>query len=126
MNQIGNKGAELNLLIKQGATFGPVSLTLNNPDATPVNLTGCSLVGAIRKTPNSPLIAEAQPSFQITDALLGKFEINISDDATDYLIADASGEYAPSSIYVWQCNLVDAAGRTTPLLYGDVNVFRKV
>jgi hypothetical protein len=49
MPQIGTKGSELDLLIRQGATFGPNSCTLTNPDNSPVNLTGATIKMQLKK-----------------------------------------------------------------------------
>lgn len=126
MPQIGSKGAELDLLVKQGSTFGPVRGTLKNPDGTPMNLTGASIRGQVRKTPNSALIVAAQPTFTIIDATAGEFELEFSSEATENLPADDCGEFSPSSTYVWDVELIDTNDRVIPLIYGNVNVFRQV
>ena len=43
MATLGYIGERLDLLIRQGATFGPFDVTLANPDKTPVNLTGATV-----------------------------------------------------------------------------------
>ena len=43
MTTLGYIGEKFDLLIKQGSTLGPFSITLSNPDNTPVNLTGAAV-----------------------------------------------------------------------------------
>ncbi len=43
MATLGYIGERLDLLIRQGATFGPFDVTLANPDKTPVDLTGATV-----------------------------------------------------------------------------------
>jgi hypothetical protein len=49
MSTLGSIGVKLDLLIKQGSTFGPHKFTLTNPDGTPLDLTGCIVRAHIRK-----------------------------------------------------------------------------
>lgn len=126
MPQIGTKGAELDLLIRQGATFGPVFSTALNPNGTPINLTGATLRAQVRKTPTSPIGEACVATFNILDAVNGQFEWFFTDEATTVLVADSESETAPASVYVWDMELEDASGRVIPLLYGKVNVFREV
>lgn len=126
MAQIGTKGAELDLLIRQGATFGPNSSRILNPNGTPVDLTGATIRAQIRKTPNSTLSPGATAVFTITNATNGQFNWEFSASDTTLLTADASGETAAGSQYVWDMELQDSTGRVLPLLYGKVSVYREV
>lgn len=126
MPQIGTKGAELDLLIRQGATFGPVTSTISNPDGTPMDLTGATLRAQVRKTPTSPIGEGCVASFTITNPTSGNFDWYFSATATSTLAADNESETAPASVYVWDMEIEDAAGRVIPLMYGKVNVFREV
>jgi hypothetical protein len=123
---IGTKGAELDLLIRQGATFGPNTCTLTNPNATPVNLTGATLRAQIRKTATSTLVPGATGTFVITNAANGVFTWEFTAAVTQLLTADNDSEAAAASTYVWDMELQDASGRVIPLCYGKVNVFREV
>lgn len=126
MPQIGTKGAELDLLIRQGATFGPIKSRALNPNGTPMNLSGATIRAQVRKTATSPIGEACVGSFVITNAADGRFEWSFTDDATSVLVADNDSELAQASIYVWDMELEDATGRVIPLLYGKVNVFREV
>jgi len=126
MPQIGTKGSELDLLIRQGATFGPIVSTITNPNGTAMNLTGATLRAQIRKTPTSPLVEGAVGEFTITNAAAGQFSWGFSAAVTELLVADSESELAAASTYVWDMELEDLSGRVIPLMYGKVNVFREV
>ena len=126
MPQIGTKGSELDLLIRQGATFGPIVSTIKNPNGTAMNLTGATLRAQIRKTPTSSLVDGATGDFTITDAVNGLFEWGFSAETTTLLAADSESELAAASSYVWDMELEDSLGRVIPLMFGKVNVFREV
>lgn len=122
--QIGNIGERLNLLIRQGATFGPYRCTMTNPDGSPVDLTGASIVGQIRKRASD---ATAVADLQVTmvDRAAGVYEFGLSDETSAGITA-GSDTTRPESLYVWDMELHDSLGRVIPLYYGDVRVFREV
>lgn len=126
MPQIGTKGAELDLLIRQGATLGPIVSTIRNPDGSAMNITGAILRAQVRKTPTSPIGEGCVADFTILDASAGEFEFSFSASATELLLADSESETAAASTYVWDMEMEDSTGRVIPLLYGKVNVFREV
>lgn len=126
MPTIGTKGENLDLLIRQGATFGPHLVTLTNPDTSPVNLTGCTVRGQIRKTATLPLSTGVALTCTVTNAAAGQFTISISDEDTTLLTADPDSETADASTYVWDLELEDAGGNVIPLMYGVANVWREV
>lgn len=121
---LGNIGERIDLRIRQGADFGPVRATMTNPDASPVNLTGCTLRGMVKKKPS-----DAQPAatfvVTVTDALAGQFAFTLPHAATFSLKAGARID-APESAYVWDLEMEDSLGRVVPLYYGDVQVLREV
>lgn len=124
MMVLGYIGEKLDLLVKQGSTLGPFRVTLLNADQTPVNLTGCTIRGHVRKKALSADIA-ALFAVSITEAAQGKFEFGLPDELT---AAIPAGETLkdPLSLYVWDMELEDALGRVMPLYYGDCKVFREV
>jgi hypothetical protein len=126
MATIGTKGANLDLLIRQGATLGPVPCRLTNPDTSPMILTGSTFRGQIRKTPSSASSTGATAVCVITNATNGEFTFEFPVAATTALIADDVSEEAPASIYVWDLEIEDSVGRVTPIFYGTVKVFREV
>lgn len=127
---IGSIGERLDLLIRQGATFGPFTATMRNPapDAntpgTPVILTGCTIRGHIRKAP-----ADAQPAavvdVSITDAPNGVYTWGLSASTTAAMSAGLDVT-KPESRYVWDMELEDSAGRVIPLYWGEVRIHREV
>lgn len=121
--KIGSIGQQLNLLIKQGGTFGPHEVTLTNPDSTPVNLTGCTLEGGVKhKVTDQNFVPFA---FVMTDPANGVFTFGMTDETTSLLAAGAQlTDLASKAVY--DISLNDTAGQRVPLFYGDVEVFRRV
>lgn len=121
-----SKGANLDLKLRQGATFGPHSMQIFSSGTTPQNLTGAVFRGQIRKTFDAATVA-ATLSFTILDAAQGTFSWNIPASVTAAMPAGSSETDALSQ-YVWD---MEVEFPTTPvtvtaLLYGDVSVFREV
>lgn len=123
--KIGSIGAEMDLLIKQGGTFGPVTVTARNPDNTPMDLTGCTVRGQIRKKALDTAVVATFVCTIAADQVTnrGKFEFGLTDEVTAAIAAD---EQPAKSLFVWDMELEDSAGRVIPLYYGQVEVFREV
>lgn len=124
MSSIGDIGNKLDLVIKQGSTFGPFKVTLVNPDDTPVNLTGSTVNGQIRRSALDDSVA-ATLTAQITSATEGEFQFGLTSTETAQMVAGERKEDL-ASLYVWDMTLVDSEGRVIPLYYGDVRVVRGV
>lgn len=120
---IGSYGGALDLKIRQGATFR-ATITLQNPDLSPINLTGCTIRGQIRKLALDTAIT-ATLDVVIISAPAGQISIGLTDTVT---AAIPAGEQlnAAASKYVWDLEMLDAASNVVPLLYGNVTVFREV
>lgn len=126
MPQIGSKGDELDLLIRQAATFGPVHMLLTEDDGSPLDLTGCTLAAQISKTADGPVIPGASATFDVIDAAGGEVTFTFEVAATSVLDADPDSETADASVYVWNMDLTKADASVLPLIYGVVNVFRNI
>jgi hypothetical protein len=121
---IGNIGERMDLLIRQGATFGPFTATMKNPDESPVNLTGCLIRGQIRRKPADSVIAatvEVTSPYDATGAYV--FGLPSAVTAAIQCGADTS---APTSLYHWDLEMVDSQGLVHPLYWGEVRVHREV
>lgn len=123
--QIGTKGEPLNLLIRQGATFGPKHCTIYSGAGVPEDITGCSFLAEIRKTPDTSTVA-AVATFVITNAAAGEFTFTFPASATADIDAGSVDEAEPASQYVWDMEMHYPDGRVRPLVYGEVSVFREV
>ncbi len=121
---IGNRGESLDLLIRQGATFGTYHATMRNPDGTPVDLTGCLIRGMMRKTPSS---ASVLLNITVTSAYdaTGTYSFGLTDEQTATLTAGTDIN-RPESLYVWDLEMLDSTGQIIPLYWGDVRVHRRV
>ena len=126
MPTIGSKGAELDIVIRQGATFGPMTCTLTNPDTTPVNLTGSTISAQIRKFPSDNTSLGIAGVIVLTNASGGIFTWQFDAADTADLLADDESEEAPGSIYQYDLEMTDSSGRIIPLLYSKAKVFRDV
>lgn len=124
MATLGNIGEKLDLLVKQGATLGPFEVTLQNPDATPMDLTGVVIRGHIRKKALDTALT-ATLTVTVKDAPNGVFEFGLSDEITAAIPAGETVKDVASQ-YVWDMELQDALGQVIPLYYGDCKVFREV
>lgn len=125
MAQVGFRGERLDLLVRQGATLGPYIVTLSNPDGSPVNLTGCTIQGQVRK--NALDAGDPVASFEIVyiDRISGQFSFGISHESTAQIPA---GEFQKDeeSQYQWDMELLDSQSRIIPLYYGNFENFREV
>lgn len=124
MAEIGYKGEKLDLLIRQGGSFGPHIVTWTNPDGSPVDLSDMFFRAQIRKGHNN-LIVAATFTTKIVDALAGKFSFEIDAIQTANLPAGENEDH-PESQYKWDIESVNEVGYVTPLIYGDVRVFREI
>lgn len=122
---LGTFGEVVALQIRQGATFGPFTAQMFNPDGvTPVDLTGCTVRAHIRARAKDPVILAALNA-SITDAPAGKYEFGLTDEQTALLPAGETVKDAESKA-VWDLELEDSTGRVLALYYGPVTVFREV
>lgn len=120
---LGSIGEEMDLLIRQGSTFGPHTLTMKNPDNSPVDLTGMTFRGVIRKEAKS---ATNYPiTFEIISAAAGTVRMYMTDEQTAVIPAGPTLTHADSK-YVWDAELEDSLGSVLPLYYGKVTIFREV
>ncbi len=121
---IGYKGEELDLLIRQGATFGPFRVTMRNPDTTPVMLDDINFRGQIRKSPNDTTPV-ASFVFTKPNPGAGIFEFELLASVSAAIPAGAT-EDDPESQYIYDIEYFDEANRVVPLFYGKAKVFREV
>jgi hypothetical protein len=121
-----NRGTRWPLELKQGATFGPNRIVINDPiTSAPVDLTGCVLRGQVRR---SALDAAVAATFDVTmapDPLEGWFEFGLTDEATSQLVAGAKIA-DPNSRYEYDIELEDASGRVLEVLWGPLLVAAEV
>lgn len=125
MAQIGFIGERLDIIVRQGTNLGPYLVTLTDKNNVPIDLTGCSIQGQVRK--NALDTGSPVASFEVTfpDRVAGKFSFGMSHTIT---AAIPAGEYQKDeeSQYKWDMELQDAQGRRIPLYYGTFENFREV
>lgn len=121
---IGDRGQRLNLLIKQGATFGPLRIRFTNPDGSPIDVRDIVFRAQLRKTPNS-LVAAATFVFTTDDGADGWVSMSMSADQTANVTA-GDDEFSDESAYVWDLEGQEPDGRVLSYLYGNVRVVAEV
>jgi hypothetical protein len=124
MPVLGTKGASLDLLIKQGSTFGPHAMTLTNSLGAPINITGATIRCQIKKTSIGSTVISGD--FTLTNPTQGVFTFGFSSANTATLTVDPVSETGADSQYIWDMEIQYADGRVYPLVYGNVSVFREV
>ena len=120
-----NKGKELNLTIRQGATFGPIVCTLKDSAGTPVNITGYTVAAQVRKTPFTRRASGFAATCVIVNGAAGQFSFEFKVEDTAKLIVGES-ENDTDSLYYWDLELIQPDTRVIPVIYGTVKVFREV
>lgn len=119
---LGFFGKRIDLAISKGYTFGPHEVRLTNPDQTPVNLTGSTISGHLRKTPAG---ADIALTFDVTmvSAVGGVFTFGATSGST---LALSTGKLITDqeSKYSFDMQWTDSTGRVLPLFFGDAIVDR--
>lgn len=120
---LGYFGEKQDLQIRQGATFGPFTVIIKNPDGTPVDISQIEIRGHVRKNP----FDSAFYPFSVvkTDAAQGMFEFSLSSEVTASMPAGGTPD-SPMSQYVYDIELDSGLGQVTPLLFGPAKVLREV
>lgn len=120
-----NIGERLDLRIRQGATFGPFRVEMKNPDNSPVDLTGKTIRGQIRRSGLSGVLIVA---FTVTmlNAVGGIFEFGLTDEQTATLFQPGENFLDSDSAYTWDMEIESANGQVTALYYGTVRSLREV
>lgn len=125
MAQIGSIGKRLDIILRQGSTLGPFFVTLTDKLGHPIDLTGGTIQGQVRK--NALDLGEPVATFEIVyvDRALGQFTFGIPRNVTVNIPA---GEYQKdeASQYKWDMEFVDSTNRCIPLYYGNFENFREV
>jgi hypothetical protein len=137
---LGSIGERMDLLIAQGRSFGPMLFQAFQvdpallpwpadtevPDSAwvPVDLTGSTIRGQIRKKPGDTAVV-ASLVVSITNPTEGRYQLSLPDETTDDIVAGTDYR-RPESLYVWDLEILDPAGNIKPLYYGDVRVQRRV
>jgi hypothetical protein len=124
VTQISNVGADVDLFIQQGADFAS-QLTFQNPDASPVNLTGCTLAAMLRRRGLETQLVANFTVLVFAPATAGIATLSLSAAQTAIL---KCGETPadPDFQYVWDLKFVDSGGKASIPLRGAVMVLRSV
>lgn len=125
MPQIGSIGERLDIILRQGSTLGPFIVELKDKNNIPIDLTGATIQGQVRKNALDTGSPVASFTIEYIDRTAGKFSFGIPRNET---VVIPAGEYQkdPASQYKWDMELIDSLNRCIPLYYGDFENFREV
>lgn len=119
---VSQLGDRLDLEIRQGSTLGPFTHQINNPDGSPMNLTGCTVQGQVRTAPRAYGVPVGDFLIMMpVDPTVGWYEFSMADEitATMPMTEDITRFY-------WDMELIDSLGRVIPLMYGEMRVQAEV
>jgi hypothetical protein len=128
LQPITNIGPTLQFDVKQGATFGPVEVTLRNPPVspatvgTPIDLTNCTIRLQVRRKGLSKTVT-FEGDIDYLDRTGGKFTYGWTATKASLLICDESIDDDQSQ-YVAGCELTDSNSRVTHLFDATIRVSR--
>jgi hypothetical protein len=112
----------------QGATFG-LAITVKDANNAVMNLSSYSARMQIRSSYNSGSATETLTSTngEITiTAATGNVALELAASRTANISVDLNNGKPPKSMYVYDLELIDGAGKVSKLLYGDVTVYGEV
>lgn len=125
-NPIGSIGTRQDLLIRQGADFALAGIV--TAASQPVDLTGGTVRGQIRKT---PFAVDVAATFAVTlldqadPATRGHYRVELSNAVTQAIPCGIDIS-KPESVYQYDLEFLDSQGRVHPLSYGTVLVHREI
>jgi len=123
MPSISNLGSELDLILRRGSTFGPVTLTLTNPDTTPVNLTGLNFSASIKRSRSDSSIL-LPFNLSVISAPAGTLSMSLSRLSVDSLTP--VNKITDTAQYVWDFIITYTNGSIVCPMYGTVKVVQGV
>lgn len=122
---LGSIGKRHDLLIRQGAGFGPYLIEVRTASGAARDITGWTAEGSLRRHASST-VALVDFEFDLPAPTLGqlRFWIDAEDTLPDALPCGES-DLDKESLYYWDFDLITSAGTRIPLLYGSVRVKAK-
>jgi len=106
MTTVGAIPAAVDLAVYQGDDFGPLTLTVTNPDGSAANLTGATFKAQIRSAPGAATVLASFTTSVATNV------ITLTMAATDTLTLPAGA--------AWDCQMTTSAGKIQTLAAGQV------
>jgi hypothetical protein len=108
----------LDLILKQGSDFFR-RLIFQNPDETPMDITGYIFRGQARTDYDSTDIAFSF-QFTISNALAGEVDMKVSNIATTAL------DLSENTKFVYDCEMVSPTSNVEMFLRGKIQMIREV
>lgn len=120
VQQLGDLGARLDLVMRQGATFGPLRVHLKQPGGSVVDLTGATLRASVRRRPADPPLEPISITVQAPPSR-GFFSLGLTKEQTERLGNLDQRRYDILKLH-WDLELEDANGFVRPMFWGEVQV----
>lgn len=117
-----------NLEMWQGATFS-LTITVKDSTANVQNLTDYTARMQIRTGYDAGSATEtlSTTNGEITiTAAEGNVALELAASRTANISVDMTNGRPPKTVYVYDLELIDNAGKVSKLLYGDINVYGEV
>ena len=117
-----------NLEMWQGATFS-MTVTVKDSSANVQNLTGYTARMQIRSSYDSGTVTESLTTSNgeiIITAAEGNVALELAATRTANIPVVLTNGKPPKTVYVYDLELVDGAGKVSKLLFGDINVYGEV
>ncbi len=125
MTTIGYRGERLDLTIRQGATFGPALIRIENQPGEKADLTGVSIRAQVRLSPDAAATTAEMELEMLAAEEQYSFSFGLSAAVTAAMPAGSQlGD--PGFRQHWDMEMVWPDGRIDPLYYGIVTVHREV
>lgn len=118
---LSNRPARIDLVIQQGATFGPLSAVIKDKaTGLGVDLTGCAVAAQIRKTHGDP---SAHGTFTVSiDVPTSTISWSMAKAETQALDANEVLGEATADPYYWDLELTWSDGSSDTPFAGEVRV----
>jgi len=108
MTTVGAIPAAVDLAVYQGDDFGPLTLTVTNPDGSAANLTGATFKAQIRSAPGAA-------------TLWASFTTSVATNVVTLALANTASATLPATA-AWDCQMTASGGTVTTLAGGNVRV----
>lgn len=117
-DKLGTIGTRLDIDIRAGDTLGPYEVEEKDEAGVPLNLTGCTIAGAVSKRG----VADADVPLTIVNINLaiGKYSFELATAQSAALVGNDF--FKADSVYAWKLTMTMSTGKTYTRYYGSVNV----
>jgi hypothetical protein len=121
----GTKGGEVNFLVRQGADFVRILTLRDRATSNPIDITGQTFAGKVRKTADSATVA-ATFTCTVVSGPAGTVRIKLAAADSAAMTCDPDDAEADASTYVYDIERTDTTPEVHPVLFGNLYLWREV